>query len=99
MSNVEIAIPSGTADRLKLKAAFKEFSDSKVRQRAEGDKQTAIANAMKEQLGVRPEDFRTLANIYHNGNRDTVEAKADNMLAAYDNIVNAKPEHLADQPE
>lgn len=89
--STEIVVPSSPADRLKLKGMFKEFSNSKVKQAAEGDHQTAIAQRAKEEFGMRAEDFRTLANMYHTGSRDKVEAKSEAQLAAYDNIVNAKP--------
>lgn len=97
--NTEIPVPSSPADRLKLKGMFKEFSDSKVRAQAESDKQSEIAARAKTELGVRTEDFRTLANMYHTGSRDKVEAKNDNLLAAYDNIVNTKPAHVGDGSE
>lgn len=90
MSITEIVVPSSPADRLKLKGMFKEFSDSKVKVAAQMDHQTAIANRAKEELGIRAEDFRTLATMYHSGSRDKVEAKSENLLAAYDNIVNTK---------
>ncbi len=91
MSDVAtIVLPSNPADLLKLKGAFKEFSNSKTRAAAEGAKQNEIANRMKEECGIRPEDFRVLANMYHGGKRDEFEAKKDNVLDAYDKIVSTK---------
>jgi hypothetical protein len=90
LSTPEIVVPSSPADRLKLKGMFKEFSNSKVKQAAEADHQNSIAQRAKEDFKMRPEDFRTLATMYHTGSRDKVEAISEAKLAAYDNIVNAK---------
>lgn len=88
--STDIVVPSSPEDRKKLKGMFKEFSNSKTRAQAESDKQTEIANRAKSELGIRAEDFRTLAMMYHTGSRDKVEAKKDNLLHAYDSIVGLK---------
>ena len=80
----EIVIPSSPEDRKKIKDAFQEISNAKLRQAAERDYIKESISALNEQFGIPKAALRKMANAFHANSFDKISAEAEFIEEARD---------------
>lgn len=82
----EIVLPTNGDDLQRIQDAMKEYSGNLTQIESFRQLNTDIVNAMKDAFGIKPDDFKRLARIYHKQEKDKVFGKSQQLEEAYDTI-------------
>jgi len=89
---VSVIIPSSSEDKVKIRNALKEISNSMTRIDAEKDHIKTIIDDVSDEVEVSKKYLRKMATIYHKQNLNDVTTEMDDIETLYNTVLGGSDE-------